>query len=161
MKFQEGDRVTTPARSFSAGRVAERRSDGRYVVVWEADSSMGVWDEDSLVSYPYVPEAEDEWRCTGGDLEQPGYVKTYSREGDKESWTYTPEPPPKPYVEPPFRSDLETDNGDALERISRMLILTNLAHRLGIPEPCSVDMSWDSLEYIEWVLWRCDGRIPQ
>jgi hypothetical protein len=57
---------------------------------------------------------------------------------------------------------LEAANEDekALQRISRMLILTNLAHRLGIPEPGSVDMSWDSLEYIEWVLWRCDGRIP-
>ncbi len=49
----------------------------------------------------------------------------------------------------------------ALQRISSMLILTNLAERLGIPEPASVDMGWDSLEYIEWVLWRCDGRIPQ
>jgi hypothetical protein len=126
---------------------------------------------------------EGEWRCAGGDLEepvvihldppirssfrvfdvpeQPGYVKTYSKEGNKESWTFTPEPPPKPYVEPPFRSDLETDNGDALERISRMLILTNLAHRLGIPQPCDVDMAWDSLEYIEWVLWRADGIAPR
>jgi hypothetical protein len=57
-------------------------------------------------------------------------------------------------VEPPAQ-----DDEDVLSRISHMLIMTNLAHRLGIPEPCSVDMSWDSLEYIEWVLWRCDAVV--
>jgi hypothetical protein len=50
---------------------------------------------------------------------------------------------------------------DPMKPIVDMLLLTNLAHRLGIPEPCSVEMSWDDPQYLLWILWRADAIAPR
>lgn len=48
---------------------------------------------------------------------------------------------------------------DPMEAITSMLIMTGLAQRLGVPQPCDVDMSWDDPEYLLWILWRCDALV--
>lgn len=74
------------------------------------------------------------WECTGGDLEA-GYLQTYPLGAGKE------EEPLRPIVD--------------------MLLMTNLATRLGIPQPIELDLDWDSPEYLLWILWRCEALAPK
>lgn len=71
----------------------------------------------------------------------------------------------------PFRGEWEcavgaTENPckqepDPMDPIVSMLITTNLASRLGLPEPYDVGLDWDSPEYLLWILYRCDALAPK
>lgn len=50
---------------------------------------------------------------------------------------------------------------DPMNPIVDMLLLTNLAERLGIPCPAECDQDWASPEYLLWILWRCDALAPR
>lgn len=144
LKYKVGDRVVSSDEDFRGPGVIVREDPncqiglpyGLLLDGWGRKNWVWVGEKD-LKPADEVDHKEDAL----------GYLQTYPLGLDCDV-PIIPEPTP-------------TEDDKVLERIGLMLCRTSLCANLDMPEPYEVDMSFTDLEYIEWILWRCEAMVAR